>query len=73
MEDGITFGCVLVCLFSSSLLWISARYKWCRHGFLPPSESRVEVDSPCAPDPPKRRHGAVPIGCGTYGCIQLHK
>ena len=24
-------------LFSSSLLWISARYKWCRHGFLPPA------------------------------------
>jgi len=30
--DGITFGCFLVSLFSSSLLWISARYKWRRHG-----------------------------------------
>jgi len=39
MEDGITFACFLVSLFSSSLLWISARYKWRRHGFLPPSES----------------------------------
>jgi len=39
MEDGITFGCFLVSLSSSSLLWISARYKWRRHGFLPPSES----------------------------------
>jgi len=37
MEDGITFGCFLVCLVSSSLLWISARYKWHRHGFLPPA------------------------------------
>jgi hypothetical protein len=26
-------------LFSSSLLWISAQYKWRRHGFLQPSES----------------------------------
>jgi hypothetical protein len=26
-------------LFPSGLLWISARYKWRRHGFLPPSES----------------------------------
>jgi len=38
MEDGITFGCFLVSLFSSSLLWITAQYKWRRHGFLPPSE-----------------------------------
>jgi len=37
MEDRITFGCFLVSLFSSSLLWISARYKWRRHGFLPPA------------------------------------
>jgi hypothetical protein len=27
------FGCFLVSLFSSYLLWISARYKWRRHGF----------------------------------------
>jgi len=39
MEDPITFGCFLVSLSSSSLLWISARYKWRAHGFLPPSES----------------------------------
>jgi len=35
MEGRITFGCFLVSLFSSSLLWISARYKWRQHGFLP--------------------------------------
>jgi hypothetical protein len=29
----MTFGCFLVSLFSSSLLWISARYKSRRHGF----------------------------------------
>jgi hypothetical protein len=28
MEDGITFGCFLVALFSSSLLWISAQYNF---------------------------------------------
>jgi len=72
MEDGITFGCFLVSLFSSSLLWISARYKWRRHGFLPPPDhSQVEVEFPRAPDPAKGRHRAVPIGCGTYGLIRL--
>jgi len=35
--DGITFGWFLVSLFCSALLWISARYKWHRHGFLPPA------------------------------------
>jgi len=39
MEVGITFGCFLVSLFSSSLVLISARYKWHRHGFSPPLES----------------------------------
>jgi hypothetical protein len=38
METGSLLD-VLVSLFSSSLLWISAQYKWRRHGFLPPSES----------------------------------
>ena len=71
MEDRITLGCFLVHLFSSTLRWISARYKWRRHGFLPPSESQVEVDFPHALDPPKGRHWAVPIGCGTYGFIRL--
>jgi len=33
------FWMLLVFLFSSSLLWISAQYKWRQHGFLPPSES----------------------------------
>jgi hypothetical protein len=35
----MTFGCFLVSLFSSSLLWISARYKWRRRVFLQPSKS----------------------------------
>ena len=35
----ITFVCFLVPLFSSTLLWITARYKWRRHRFLPPSKS----------------------------------
>jgi len=39
MEDGITFRCFLGSLSSSTLHWISAWYKWRRHGFLPPSES----------------------------------
>jgi len=39
MQDGISFRRFLVSLFSSSLLWISAQYKWRRHGFLPTSES----------------------------------
>jgi len=52
MHDGITFGCFLVDLVSSSLLCISAPNKWLRHGFyhLP-----MEVEFPRAPDPP--------IGC----------
>jgi hypothetical protein len=29
----------LVSLFSPSLLWILAQYKWRQHGLLPPSES----------------------------------
>jgi len=50
MDDGITFGCFLVDLLSSSHLCISARYKWRRHGFyhLP-----MEVEFCRAPDPPK--------------------
>jgi len=72
MEDAITFGCFLVCLFSSCLVWSSAWYKWRRHGFLPLSESQVEVHCPRVPDPSKGRHGAVPIGCGTYGFVRLH-
>jgi len=45
-------------LFLSSLyfllLWISAWYKWRRHGFLPPPDrSQVEVEFPSAPNPLK--------------------
>jgi len=39
MEDGFTFGYFFVSLlFSSSQLWISAQYKWRRHGFLPSAD-----------------------------------
>jgi len=39
----------LICI--SLLLWITAQYKWYRHGFLPPMEiSQVEVEFPCMPD-----------------------
>jgi len=57
--------------FTSLLLWISAQYKWRRHGFLPPPEiSQVEVEFPRAPDPPNGYH-MVLIGCGTYGFVRL--
>jgi hypothetical protein len=37
-----------------TFLWISAQYKWCRHGFLPPpGTSQVEVEFPRAPNPPR--------------------
>jgi len=65
---------LLSLLFSSLyflLLWISAQYKWRRHGFLPPPEiSRVVVEFPRAPDPPNGYH-TVLIGCGTYGFVRL--
>ena len=63
----------LISLFFSSLyfLWISAQYKWRRHGFLPPAEiSQVEAEFPRAPDPPNGYH-MVLIGCGTYGFVRL--
>jgi len=50
-------------LFSSSLLWISARYKCRRHGFLPSANGDA---FPRAPDPRKGCHWAIPIGCGPY-------
>jgi len=56
---------------TSLLLWISAQYKWRRHRFLPPPEiSQVEVEIPCAPDPPNGDH-IVLIGCGTSGFVCL--
>jgi hypothetical protein len=70
---------MLLCMFllslsllhNSLLLWISAQYKWRRHGFLPPPEiSQVEVEFPRAPDPPNGYH-MVLIGCGTYGFVRL--
>ena len=58
------------CLLSTSfLLWISAQYKWPRHGFLPPPEiSEVEVEFPPTPDPQKDYH-MVLVGCGTHGFV----
>jgi hypothetical protein len=56
MEDGVTLdvSSFSSLLFTSSLLWISAQYKWRLHGFLPPPEiSQVEVEFPRAPDLPK--------------------
>jgi len=42
--------------------WITAQYKWHRHGFLPPPEtSQVEVEFPCALDPLK--------GCPQRYCL----
>jgi len=58
-------------LFTCLLLWISARYKWRQHWFLPPLETgQVEVDFPCTLDPPNGYH-TVLIGCGTYGFVHL--
>jgi len=71
MADGITFGCFLVSLlFSSSLLWISALYKWRWHGFLsPPDHRQVEVEFPRSPDPLNGRHWASPTGNMTYDFV----
>jgi len=71
IEDGITFGGFLVfLLISSSLLWISALYKWRRHGFyhLP-----LEVEFPRAPDPPRGPHElcrSVVGLMGSYDCVR---
>jgi len=72
MEDSVTLDVPFSSLlFTSLLLWISAQYKWHRHGFLPPPEiSQVEVEFPCAPDPLNGYH-MVLIGCGTYGFVRL--
>ena len=67
------FGCsfFLFSCFTALLLWISAQYKWRRHGFLPPPEiSQVKVEFPRVPDPPNGYHTAL-IGCGTYGFVRL--
>src|ERR1700694_4563177 len=60
-----TFPSCFLLLFSS--YWISARYKWRRHGFyhLP-----LEVDFHRAPDPPKGLPRAVAIGSGIYEALR---
>jgi hypothetical protein len=73
MEDGVTldvpsFSSLLLTFF---LLWISAQYKWRRHGFLPlPEISQVRVEFPRVPNPANVYH-MVLIGCGTYGLVHL--
>jgi hypothetical protein len=58
-------------LFTSLLQWISAPYKWGRHGFLPPPEiNQEEVEFPRAPELPNGYH-TVLIGCGSYGFVRL--
>jgi hypothetical protein len=53
------------------LLWISAQYKWRRHGFLPhPGHSRVEGEFPRVPDPPKG-YRTVPNGRGTFEFVRV--
>jgi len=60
-----------VYFFTLLLLWISAQYKWRRHGFLPHLDtSQVEVEFPRTPDPPNGYH-MVLIGYGTYGFVRL--
>jgi len=78
---GVPFFYLFSFLFHSSLHdWISTRYKWRHHGFLPPLDrSQVEVEFPSAPDPPKG-YRTVPICSGTsefvwvrmwHDCIML--
>jgi len=71
MEDGITFGCFLVSLFSSSLLFGSRPgTNGVGTGFyhLP-----MEVEFPRAPDPPKGRpelYRSVVGLMGSYDCVR---
>jgi hypothetical protein len=65
-------GCSFPSLvFTSLLLWISAQYRWSRHGFLPPPEiSQVQLDFLHVRDPANGYH-TVLISCGTYGFVGL--
>jgi hypothetical protein len=73
MEDGVTLDVPSFSYLYFLLLWISAQYKWHRHGFLPHLEiSQVEVELPRTPDPPNG-YDTVLIGCGTYGFVRLCK
>jgi len=58
-------------LHTSLLHWISAWYKWRRHGFLPPPDrSQGEVEFPRVPDPPKG-YRTVPIGSWTFEFVRV--
>ena len=73
MEDGVTLDVPSFSslLFTWLLLWISAQYKWRRHGFLPPPEiSQLEVECPHAPNL-QNSYQMVLIGCGTYRFVRL--
>jgi hypothetical protein len=67
---------VLLWMFFPSLLFsllfgISAQYKWCLQGFLPPLEtSQVEVEFPYAPGL-LNGYLMVPIGSGTDWFVHL--
>ena len=76
MEESNQLGVPVFCLFSSLfdtswLLWILAKYKWHQHGNLPPADhSQVEVEFPCAQDPPKG-YCMVPIRRRTYEFLRI--
>jgi hypothetical protein len=67
------FWLFLVSLFSPSLLWISAQYKWHRHRFLPPSESiKWRWILPVRQIPPKvaiELYRSVVGLMGSYDCV----
>jgi len=69
MEDGITFGCSVVSLFSGWLVWIAARDNCRRCGFYPQSKNMV---FPWALDGPKALHLTVAIGSRSYDFVQVH-
>ena len=75
-EDSNQLGVPFICLFSSHLHtvlphWITARYKWRRHGYFPPpARSQVEEEFPRTPDTPTC-YRMVPIGSGTFELVRV--
>jgi len=69
---GVPFFCFsLLFSFPYYITWISAQYKWRRHGFLPlPDHSQVEVEFPRALDRLKG-YCKVPIGSGTIELVRV--
>jgi hypothetical protein len=59
-------------LFSASLLWIAAQYKWRRHRFLQPLDpSQEEGEFSLCAGSAERSHLAVLTGYGSYGFGRL--